>query len=91
MPHSLDLQQGYTPKPLSRHMAGLLWSAVAIVGRPMASALRKELATPRAAKAVSNAEQVGMTSLIQGAWPGVACLGWPVWSGRPWGCGAKGR
>ncbi|CAK9000600.1 unnamed protein product [Durusdinium trenchii] len=57
----------YTPKPLSRHMAGLLWSAVAIVGRPMASALRKELATPRAGKAVSNAEQVGMTSLIQGA------------------------
>ncbi|CAK9000545.1 unnamed protein product [Durusdinium trenchii] len=56
----------YTPKPLSRHMAGLLWSAVAIVGRPMASALRKELATPRAGKAVSNAEQaykVGEMSL----------------------------
>ena len=40
-------------------MAGLCWSAVAIVGRPMASALRKEIATPRAGKAVSHAEQVG--------------------------------
>jgi hypothetical protein len=32
---------------------------VAIVGRPAASALRKEIATPRAGKAVSHAEQVG--------------------------------
>eukprot|EP00435_Cladocopium_sp_Y103_P064769 s322_g26.t1 len=54
------------PLNLSRHVAGLCWSAVAIVGRPAASALRKEIATPRAGKAVSHAEQVGMTSLIQG-------------------------
>ena len=51
---------------MSRHLRGLLWSAVAIVGRPLATALRKEIATPRAGKAVRSAEQVGMTSLIQG-------------------------
>ena len=51
---------------MTRHLRGLLWSAVAIVGRPLATALRKEIATPRAGKAVRSAEQVGMTSLIQG-------------------------
>lgn len=60
------LSLGAKPLNLSRHVSGLCWSAVAIVGRPAASALRKEIATPRAGKAVSHAEQVGMTSLIQG-------------------------
>eukprot|EP00434_Breviolum_minutum_P035008 symbB.v1.2.030984.t1/scaffold3546.1/size54311/2 len=66
------------PLNLSRHVAGLCWSAVAIVGRPMASALRKEIATPRAGKAVSHAEQVGMTSLIQG----LVAMGFMVLTGN---------
>eukprot|EP00438_Fugacium_kawagutii_P019373 Skav207913 [mRNA] locus=scaffold190:274453:283223:- [translate_table: standard] len=56
---------GASGASMSRHVAGLMWSAVAIVGRPAASALRKEIATPRAGTAVISLE-VGMTSLIQG-------------------------
>ncbi|CAE7249964.1 HMA5 [Symbiodinium natans] len=49
-----------------RHLLGVCWASVAIVGRPAASALRKAIATPRAGVAVSHAEQVGITSLLQG-------------------------
>eukprot|EP00439_Symbiodinium_sp_Y106_P081809 s301_g20.t3 len=49
-----------------RHLLGVCWASVAIIGRPAASALRKAIATPRAGVAVSHAEQVGVTSLLQG-------------------------
>lgn len=48
----------------AQHLSGLCWSGVAIVAKPVTSALRKSLANCK--EAVGHVEQVGVASLLQG-------------------------
>lgn len=54
------------------HLRGLLWSCMAIIGKPVISALRKKLASLE--EAVGHAEQVGAVALIQGVAAALYCL-----------------
>eukprot|EP00443_Scrippsiella_acuminata_P030302 CAMPEP_0115340484 /NCGR_PEP_ID=MMETSP0270-20121206/91172_1 /TAXON_ID=71861 /ORGANISM="Scrippsiella trochoidea, Strain CCMP3099" /LENGTH=376 /DNA_ID=CAMNT_0002761943 /DNA_START=1 /DNA_END=1131 /DNA_ORIENTATION=+ len=70
----------------SGYVKGLLWSCVAIVGKPIISALRKRLANWK--EVIGHAEQVGVTSLLQGTAAAIYCtrlsagdLNWPPPSG----------
>lgn len=63
------------------HVQGLCWSAVAILGKPAISAMRKQLAAWD--DAIGHAEQVGVTSLLQGLAAAAYCtwccqgMAWP--------------
>merc|ERR1719229_379003 len=63
------------------YVRGLCWSCVAIVGKPVISALRKSLAGWK--EAIGHAEQVGVTSLIQGLAAAMCCWCLPA-SGLAW-------
>uniref|UniRef100_A0A7S4RR09 Uncharacterized protein n=1 Tax=Alexandrium monilatum TaxID=311494 RepID=A0A7S4RR09_9DINO len=56
----------------THYVSGLCWSAVAIVAKPVTSALRKSLAGCK--EAVGHAEQVGVASLLQGLAAMVFCI-----------------
>lgn len=59
------------PSAREGYLRGLCWSCVAIVGKPAISAIRKSLAGWK--DAIGNAEQVGVTSLVQGLVAGIYC------------------
>lgn len=56
------------------YLQGLCWSSVAILGKPLISALRKRMASWK--DEVGHAEQVGVTSLLQGVVAAAYCAYW---------------